>query len=87
MTSDGRVKLKLSLLGVNVQKCTICLSRFKSGDHGVLGAKCRHAYVILILVVAASLYCSARFHKRCLIPWLAMNQTCPLCREHLDVQN
>ncbi|KAG1847663.1 hypothetical protein DFJ58DRAFT_663155, partial [Suillus subalutaceus] len=70
VTSDGRVKLKLSLLGVNVQKCTICLSRFKNGDHGVLGAKCRHA-----------------FHKRCLIPWLARNQTCPLCREHLDVQN
>ncbi|KAG2128167.1 hypothetical protein BD769DRAFT_738131 [Suillus cothurnatus] len=60
VTSYGRVRLKLLLLGVNVQKCTI-------GDHGVLGAKCHHA-----------------FYQRCLIPWLARIQTCPLCREHLD---
>ncbi|KAG2065178.1 hypothetical protein BDR04DRAFT_1033411, partial [Suillus decipiens] len=70
VASDGRVKVKLSLLGVNIQKCTICLSRFKNGDYGVLGAKCRHA-----------------FHRRCLIPWLARNQTCPLCRENLGVQD
>ncbi|KAG2128857.1 hypothetical protein BD769DRAFT_1356374, partial [Suillus cothurnatus] len=66
--SDGCVKLKLSLLCVNVQKCTIYLFRFKNGDHGVLGEKCRHAYVVFVLVVAAGLHCSARFHKRCLIP-------------------
>jgi hypothetical protein len=77
VTSYGRVRLKLLLLGVNVQKCTI-------GDHGVLGAKCHHAYVVLVLVVAAGLHCSARFYQRCLIPWLARIQTCPLCREHLD---
>jgi hypothetical protein len=43
VTDDGRVKLKLSLLGVNVQKCAICMSQFKSGDYGILGGKCRHA--------------------------------------------
>ncbi|OAX38284.1 hypothetical protein K503DRAFT_691814, partial [Rhizopogon vinicolor AM-OR11-026] len=44
VTSDGRVKMKLSLLGVTVQKCAICMSQFKRGDYGVLGEKCRHAF-------------------------------------------
>ena len=33
---DGRVKLKLSLLGVMVERCYICLSQFKDTEWAVL---------------------------------------------------
>ncbi|EIW78239.1 hypothetical protein CONPUDRAFT_167293 [Coniophora puteana RWD-64-598 SS2] len=41
---DGRVKLKLALLGVGVDRCAICMSQFKEGQRGVLGMKCQHAF-------------------------------------------
>ncbi|KAI9569816.1 hypothetical protein HD554DRAFT_2019592 [Boletus coccyginus] len=44
VTRDGRVKLKLSLLGVVVEKCAICMTQFKAGDGGILGATCHHAF-------------------------------------------
>lgn len=45
VTRDGRVKLKMSLLGVAVEKCAICMTQFKEADGGILGASCKHAYV------------------------------------------
>ena len=47
VTRDGRVKLKLSLLGVSVEKCAICMTQFKESDEGILGATCKHAYVVV----------------------------------------
>ncbi|KAH7905952.1 hypothetical protein BJ138DRAFT_1016970, partial [Hygrophoropsis aurantiaca] len=44
VTRDGRVKLKLSLLGLVVDKCSICLSQFRDKESGVLGAKCQHTF-------------------------------------------
>jgi len=69
VTRDGRVKLKMSLLDVAVEKCAICMTQFKDGDEGILGATCHHA-----------------FHETCLEDWLDRSQTCPLCRERLDVR-
>ncbi|KAG9309987.1 hypothetical protein JVU11DRAFT_10021 [Chiua virens] len=45
VTKDGRVKLKMSLLGVAVEKCAICMTQFKADDAGILGATCQHACV------------------------------------------
>ncbi|TYJ55619.1 hypothetical protein B9479_003651 [Cryptococcus floricola] len=42
-TPQGKVKLKLSLLGVRVAKCPVCLSQFRGGDKGVLVPGCGHA--------------------------------------------
>lgn len=50
VTRDGRVKLKVTLLGVAVEKCAICMTQFKEGDAGVLGATCKHAYVRFLCV-------------------------------------
>ncbi|WVW80994.1 hypothetical protein I302_102985 [Kwoniella bestiolae CBS 10118] len=41
-TPQGKVKLKLSLLGMRVTKCGICLSQFKSGEKGVMLPMCSH---------------------------------------------
>ncbi|OCF39810.1 hypothetical protein I317_06362 [Kwoniella heveanensis CBS 569] len=41
-TPQGRVKLKLSLLGLRVSKCPICLSQFKGGDKAVMLPMCSH---------------------------------------------
>ncbi|KZT24845.1 hypothetical protein NEOLEDRAFT_1178924 [Neolentinus lepideus HHB14362 ss-1] len=43
VTKDGRVKLKLSLAGVSVDKCGICLSQFKDAEWAAIGAECQHA--------------------------------------------
>ncbi len=42
VTKDGRTKLKLSLFGVVVDKCTICLTQFKEGSWSCL-LPCQHA--------------------------------------------
>ncbi|WVF67970.1 hypothetical protein IAT40_002732 [Kwoniella sp. CBS 6097] len=41
-TPQGRVKLKLSLLGLRVSKCPICLSQFKGGEKAVMLPMCSH---------------------------------------------
>lgn len=46
---DGRAKLKLSLLGVVVEKCGICLSQFKDGEVAALGPDCQHSSVLIVL--------------------------------------
>ncbi|THH10860.1 hypothetical protein EW146_g8238 [Bondarzewia mesenterica] len=68
VTKDGRVKLKLSLLGVTIDRCSICMSQFKEGELAGLGTGCQHASVFFV------------FHEKCLSSWLARNRTCPLCR-------
>ena len=40
---DGRVKLKLTLMGSTVDKCGICLSQFKDTEVACLGTSCQHA--------------------------------------------
>lgn len=40
---DGRVKLKLSLMGVAVDRCGVCLTQFKKKEQGVI-LPCRHAF-------------------------------------------
>ncbi|CEL58205.1 hypothetical protein RSOLAG1IB_02950 [Rhizoctonia solani AG-1 IB] len=40
---DGRVKLKLSLMGVSVDKCGICLTQFKNNESAVL-LPCLHSF-------------------------------------------
>ncbi|CCM04767.1 uncharacterized protein FIBRA_06957 [Fibroporia radiculosa] len=40
---DGRVKIRLSLLGVTVDKCGICLSQFRAEDMAALGPVCQHS--------------------------------------------
>ncbi len=41
-TAQGKVKLKLSMLGVRVIKCPICLVQFKDNDKGVMMPECGH---------------------------------------------
>jgi hypothetical protein len=43
ITKDGRVKVKLSLLGVKVDNCSICLSQFKDQEWAALGPRCQHS--------------------------------------------
>ena len=40
---DGAGRMKL--LGVAVEKCSVCLSQFKEGEVGCLGTHCQHPYV------------------------------------------
>ncbi|KAF8875404.1 hypothetical protein CPB84DRAFT_1689642 [Gymnopilus junonius] len=41
---DGRVKLKLTLLDVAVDKCGICLSQFRGADVAALASGCQHSF-------------------------------------------
>lgn len=49
--------------------CCICLAEFKQGN-------------MCCLILPA---CCHRFHVACIIPWLAKNKTCPLCRTRVRV--
>ena len=40
---DGRVKLKLSLLGVAVDKCGVCMSQFRRDERAALTPVCKHS--------------------------------------------
>lgn len=42
VTKEGKTKLKLSLLGVRVTKCPICLAQFRDKERGVLLPECGH---------------------------------------------
>ncbi|KAF9446475.1 hypothetical protein P691DRAFT_673505, partial [Macrolepiota fuliginosa MF-IS2] len=44
VTSDGRLKLKLSVLGVAVNQCGICISQFKENQHASMSSLCRHVF-------------------------------------------
>ncbi|OIT38477.1 hypothetical protein A4A49_13100 [Nicotiana attenuata] len=50
--------------------CCICLAEFKQGN-------------MCCLILPA---CCHRFHVACIIPWLAKNKTCPLCRTRVRVR-
>ncbi|KAF7316497.1 RING-type domain-containing protein [Mycena indigotica] len=41
---DGRVKLKLVLLGTTVDRCGICMSQFKKAQAAKLSERCGHVY-------------------------------------------
>ena len=43
VTKEGRVKLKLILLGTAVDRCGICLSQFKEEQVAGLLPLCQHA--------------------------------------------
>ena len=40
---DGRVKLKLSLLGVAVDRCGVCMSQFRRDERAALTPECKHS--------------------------------------------
>ncbi|WWC92155.1 uncharacterized protein L201_007109 [Kwoniella dendrophila CBS 6074] len=42
ITTKGKVKLKLSLLGLRVIKCSICLSQFKQNEKAIMLPNCSH---------------------------------------------
>ncbi|ORY35662.1 hypothetical protein BCR39DRAFT_511374 [Naematelia encephala] len=42
-TPQGKIKLKLSLLGVRVSKCPICLGQYKDKERGVMLPDCGHS--------------------------------------------
>lgn len=43
-TTAGRVKVKLTLLGVRVDTCGACLAQFRGGDAAAAAARCGHAF-------------------------------------------
>lgn len=42
-TAQGKVKLKLSLLGVRVTKCPICLAQYRKDERAVILPECGHS--------------------------------------------
>ncbi|KAF4564808.1 hypothetical protein EYR40_010979 [Pleurotus pulmonarius] len=68
ITRMGKRKLKLSLLGVGVERCAICLSQFKEAEHASLISKCQHSFHARCIGTWAS----------------QGTRTCPICRTKLD---
>ena len=43
VTRNGRVKLKMVLLGTTVDRCVICTTQFRDTESAALGMRCHHA--------------------------------------------
>ena len=50
ISREGKTKVKLSLLGVTVERCQICLSQFKEDQPAALLPNCTHRFVTLTLI-------------------------------------
>ncbi|KAI0291170.1 hypothetical protein B0F90DRAFT_1650231 [Multifurca ochricompacta] len=68
VTRDGRVKLKLVLLGATVDQCVICMMQFRDRKSAGLGTRCQHAF---------HERCAGSWLAR-------GNRTCPMCRTPFD---
>lgn len=44
VTQDGRVKLKISVFGMTVNQCGICISQFRDGQRASMGSLCQHIF-------------------------------------------
>jgi len=44
VTRNGRVKLKLVLLGTTVDRCAMCTTQFRDTESAALGTRCHHAF-------------------------------------------
>lgn len=44
LAADGHIKLKISMFGVPVSRCGICISQFKGDQHGSTSLSCRHIF-------------------------------------------
>ena len=43
VTRNGRVKLKLVLLGATVDRCVMCATQFRDCESAALSPRCQHA--------------------------------------------
>ncbi|KAF5310561.1 hypothetical protein D9619_007868 [Psilocybe cf. subviscida] len=43
-TGDGRIKVKIKLFDVSVDKCAVCLSQFRDHEMAVMTSVCQHAF-------------------------------------------
>ena len=55
---------------LNRGDCAICLEGFTKYDIKILECKCSN---------------KIRFHKKCINTWLAHNNTCPICRQEIEL--
>jgi len=69
VTKDGRVKLKLTMRDVAVDKCGICLVQFRAKDRASMSSRCRHVF---------HESCLGRWLRT------NTSKTCPTCREPIE---
>jgi len=63
-----------SFLGTKTEKCNICLKEFRFEENEED-------------VKLSSMPCDHVFHYRCIVKWLQMSHTCPLCRYPMPTDN
>ncbi|KAI0247983.1 hypothetical protein BJV78DRAFT_1240809 [Lactifluus subvellereus] len=68
ITRNGRVKLKMVLLGATVDRCAICTTQFKDHESAAVGTRCQHAF---------HERCASSWFAR-------GNRTCPRCLTPFD---
>ncbi|KAI0290127.1 hypothetical protein BC826DRAFT_570723 [Russula brevipes] len=68
VTRNGRVKLKLVLLGATVDRCVMCTTQFRDHESAALGTRCQHAF---------HERCAGSWLSR-------GNRTCPVCGTSFD---
>ena len=71
VTTSGQVRVRLSVAGVRVDRCGICLEQFRKGQLACI-LPCFHMCVLFMT--------DHSFHNHCTIELLRHAQQCPVCR-------
>ena len=71
VTASGQVRVRLSVAGVRVDRCGICLEQFRKGQLACI-LPCFHMCVLFMT--------DHSFHNHCTIELLRHAQQCPVCR-------
>lgn len=72
VTSAGRVRVRMSVAGIRVERCSVCLEQFKGGQQACI-LPCLHMCVYNVSPIS--------FHDRCTIDFLRHSRLCPICRK------
>ena len=71
VTTSGQVRVRLSVAGMRVDRCGICLEQFREGQLACI-LPCFHMCVLFMT--------DHSFHNHCTIELLRHAQQCPVCR-------
>ena len=74
VTTSGQVRVRLSVAGMRVDRCGICLEQFREGQLACI-LPCFHMCVLFMT--------DHSFHNHCTIELLRHAQQCPVCRRDI----
>lgn len=78
VTASGQVRVRLTVAGIRVDRCGICLEQFRERQKACI-LPCFHMYVYISIQSCTN--ATSSFHNQCTIELLRHSRLCPVCRQ------